>query len=87
MTIRKLALTGLLLAARSGSSFAAPDKVAIGYPPETDFLAVAVAKTVLIMLVFMHLARSMVLPRLIVLAMGVWLLILYGLTAADYFTR
>jgi cytochrome c oxidase subunit 4 len=50
-------------------------------------LAVAATKTALIMLVFMHLARHEMLPRLIVLGIGVWLAILYGLSAADYVTR
>lgn len=45
MNIRKLAvLGGLAVSTMAGPAFAEPAKVAIGYPPATDFLAVYVAK-------------------------------------------
>src|SRR5258708_28757289 len=45
MNIRKLAVLGCLaVSTMAGPAFAEPAKVAIGYPPATDFLAVYVAK-------------------------------------------
>ena len=50
-------------------------------------LAVAGAKSLLILTVYMRLSQSAALPRLAVACMGLWLAILYGLTMSDYATR
>jgi len=50
-------------------------------------LLIATAKMVLVVLFFMHLLHSIRLIWLVVAAAVVWLLILFGLTFADYDTR
>jgi cytochrome c oxidase subunit 4 len=50
-------------------------------------LLIAVAKTILIVLVFMHLTRGETLLRLAAGAALFWLAILFALTFADYATR
>lgn len=50
-------------------------------------LVVAAAKAGLIGVVFMHLRRSSILISLTVAALGLWLLILFGVTLIDYVTR
>lgn len=79
--IRKLVLAyaGLLvlLALTVGSSF-----IDLGGFNATLNLAIAAAKAAIIATVFMHLATSDTLPRLVVAAAGLWLLILFGLTLA-----
>lgn len=79
--IRKLVLAyaGLLmlLALTVGSSF-----IDLGGFNATLNLAIAAAKAAIIAMVFMHLATSDTLPRLVVAAAGLWLLILFGLTLA-----
>ena len=50
-------------------------------------LAIAVTKATLVVLWFMHVASSTKLTKLVVLAGFFWLLILFGLTLADYTTR
>ena len=72
----------LLLAITAGSS-----RVDLGVANVAINLAVAAAKAALILVVFMGLARHEVLPRLAALVIGVWLAILFGLTAADFLTR
>ncbi len=72
----------VLLALTSASS-----RIDLGPANLAINLAVAAAKAALILLVFMHLARSEALPRLVLLGMGVWLAILYGITTADYLAR
>lgn len=74
-----LAYAGLLvlLALTVGSSF-----IDMGGFNATLNLAIAAAKAAIIAMVFMHLATSDTLPRLVVAAAGLWLLILFGLTLA-----
>jgi len=48
---------------------------------------IATAKALLVAWIFMHLKRSSALVRLFAAAAFVWLLILAGLSAADYVTR
>lgn len=74
-----LAYAGLLvlLALTVGSSF-----IDLGGFNATLNLAIAAAKAAIIATVFMHLATSDTLPRLVVAAAGLWLLILFGLTLA-----
>lgn len=74
-----LAYAGLLvlLALTVGSSF-----IDLGGFNATLNLAIAAAKAAIIAMVFMHLATSDTLPRLVVAAAGLWLLILFGLTLA-----
>ncbi|TPM26573.1 cytochrome C oxidase subunit IV family protein [Mesorhizobium sp. B2-3-5] len=76
--IRKLsfAYAGLLtlLGLTVGSSF-----VDLGGFNSAINLAIAAAKTAVIALLFMHLT-SKGLPRLVVAAVGLWLVILFGLT-------
>ena len=67
----------MLLALTVGSSF-----IDLGGFNATLNLAIAAAKAAIIATVFMHLATSDTLPRLVVAAAGLWLLILFGLTLA-----
>jgi cytochrome c oxidase subunit 4 len=75
------ALIGLL-ALTVGSTF-----VPLGVGNSLINLAVALAKAALIGVVFMHLRRSSILISLTVAALGFWLLLLFGVTLVDYFTR
>ncbi|MBZ9699597.1 MULTISPECIES: cytochrome C oxidase subunit IV family protein [unclassified Mesorhizobium] len=74
LTFAYLALLALL-ALTVGSSF-----VDLGGFNSAINLAAAAAKTVVIALLFMHLAGEGILPRLAVAAVGLWLAILFGLT-------
>lgn len=65
----------LLLALTVGSSLIDLD----GFNTPIN-LAIAAAKAAIIGLVFMHLVRAGALVRLAVAAVGVWLVILFGLT-------
>ena len=49
--------------------------------------AIAVAKATLIILIFMNIRYSQPLARLVACAGFFWLLILFGLSMGDYFTR
>jgi cytochrome c oxidase subunit IV len=50
-------------------------------------LAISISKAVLVALFFMHIKGSSRLLHLAATAAVIWLLILFGLTLADYFTR
>ena len=50
-------------------------------------MAIASAKALLVAVIFMHLSRSAPVVRLFAGAGVVWLLILAGLSAADFLTR
>ncbi len=86
MTLREAILTYAalmaLLAITVASTF-----VPMGLGNSLVNLAVAGAKAALIGIVFMHLRRSNILISLTVAALGFWLLILFGVTLVDYFTR
>jgi cytochrome c oxidase subunit 4 len=75
-TIRRLGLTYLalmlLLALTVGSTF-----VPLGFGNTVINLAIAGAKTALVVVVFMEIGRSAALPRLVVGILGLWLLILF----------
>jgi cytochrome c oxidase subunit 4 len=76
-----VALMGLL-AVTAASAFAP-----LGWGNLAVNLAIAGAKTALIGLVFMRLAASATLVRLVVGAMVLWLAIMFSLSFADYLTR
>jgi cytochrome c oxidase subunit 4 len=76
-----VALMGLL-AVTAASAF-----VPLGWGNLAVNLAIAGAKTALIGLVFMRLAASATLVRLVVGAMVLWLAIMFSLSFADYLTR
>ncbi|MCA9791278.1 MAG: cytochrome C oxidase subunit IV family protein [Candidatus Eremiobacteraeota bacterium] len=48
---------------------------------------IAVAKTGVVATIFMHLRKSTTLVRLLASGVLLWLLLLFGLTLSDYFTR
>lgn len=48
---------------------------------------VAVTKTAVVASIFMHLRKSTKLVRLLASGALLWLLLLFGLTLSDYFTR
>lgn len=50
-------------------------------------LAIAVVKATLVVLFFMHVAHSSRLSKLVVVGGFLWLLLLFGLTLADYVSR
>jgi cytochrome c oxidase subunit 4 len=50
-------------------------------------LAVAVTKAMLVTLYFMHIKYSKRLTQVVLAAGFLWLLLLFGLTLSDYFTR
>jgi cytochrome c oxidase subunit 4 len=50
-------------------------------------MGIAVIKAVLVVLFFMHVAHASRLSKLVVVSGFLWLLLLFGLTLADYFTR
>jgi cytochrome c oxidase subunit 4 len=50
-------------------------------------LTIAVAKTCLVILFFMHVRHSSPLSKLVVVAGFLWLVFLIGLTLSDYLTR
>jgi cytochrome c oxidase subunit IV len=50
-------------------------------------MAIAVVKATLVVLFFMHVKGSTRMIKLTVVSSFFWLLILFGLTLADYFTR
>lgn len=50
-------------------------------------LSIAIAKTVLVVLYFMHLRHSTRLTWVVVVGAFLWLAVLFLLTFADYFTR
>ena len=50
-------------------------------------LAVAMTKAILVTLYFMHIKYSKRLTQVVVAAGFLWLLLLFGLTLCDYFTR
>jgi cytochrome c oxidase subunit 4 len=83
---RRLALAWLglmvLLAITAASAF-----LPLGWGNLAVNLAIAGAKTVLIGLVFMRLAGSPALLRLVVGAVFLWLAILFTLSLADFLTR
>jgi cytochrome c oxidase subunit 4 len=68
-----------LLALTAGTSW-----IPLGWGNLAISLAVAVAKAMLILAIFMKLVRSALLPRLALLCMVLWLGILFGLTMIDY---
>jgi cytochrome c oxidase subunit 4 len=71
-----------LLAVTAGSTM-----LDLGWGNLVVNLGVAAAKMVLILLVFMHLDRSSALVRLVCVAAGLWLALLFGLTLIDYGSR
>jgi cytochrome c oxidase subunit 4 len=72
----------VLLAVTCGSAYVSLGSLNLG----VNF-GIATAKALLVAWVFMHLKRSSALVRLFAAAAFVWLLILGGLSAADYVTR
>lgn len=50
-------------------------------------MAIAVTKAVLIFVFFMHLKIASLLVRIFAVAAFVWLIILFGLTFSDYYSR
>ncbi|MGE0491301.1 MAG: cytochrome C oxidase subunit IV family protein [Vulcanimicrobiota bacterium] len=54
-------------------------------PPVAAFIAVT--KTAVVASIFMHLRKSTKLVRLLACGALLWLLLLFGLTLTDYFTR
>jgi cytochrome c oxidase subunit 4 len=72
----------VLLAVTCGSAY-----VSLGSLNLWVNFGIATAKALLVGWIFMHLKRSSTLVRLFAAAAFVWLLILAGLSAADYVTR
>ena len=50
-------------------------------------LAIAVLKATLVVLIFMHVKNSRLMTKLTVVGGFLWLLILFGFTLSDYWTR
>lgn len=72
----------LLLALTAASS-----QMALGWANAAINLAIAAAKALLILIVFMGLQRDTLLPRLAAFGMLLWLIIMVALTLTDYLTR
>jgi len=84
--LRPLAFTWVallvLLAITAGSS-----AFDLGWGNLIVNLGIAVGKTVLIVLIFMHFIRSEAIVRLAVCVALFWLAILFALTFSDFFSR
>jgi cytochrome c oxidase subunit 4 len=72
----------VLLAISAGTS-----RLDLGWANPAINLAVAGAKSLLILIVFMHLRRKSTLAGLVASAIVLWLAIMYTLVGADYLTR
>lgn len=75
------ALIILLIATAASSRFD------LGWGNVTLNLAIAIAKALLILFIFMGLKSAAALPRLAFGAAALWLAIMYGLILVDYVTR
>jgi len=84
--LRPLVLTWLALMALLATT-AACALLRLGWLNTAISLAVALAKAVLVALVFMRLKRAPALLRLAAVAGAVTLILLFGLALADYTTR
>jgi cytochrome c oxidase subunit 4 len=86
MNARRLLLVWLALLALLGMS-AASAFAPLGVWNGVLNLVIALAKSVLVALFFMHLARSGALPRIVALTALFTLALLLGLSSADYASR
>jgi len=59
----------------------------IGHLNTLIAMAIAFSKAVLVVLFFMHVRHSSRLTKIIVTTALLWLIILFGFTLSDYFTR
>jgi len=59
----------------------------LGFFNNVAALTIATVKAVLVVLFFMHVAHAGRLSKLVVVSGFLWLLLLFGLTLSDYFTR
>lgn len=66
---------------------AATSRLDLGWANPAINLAVAGGKSVLILIVFIHLRRRSTLAGLVAGAIVLWLAIMYTLVSADYLTR